>query len=151
MNETKFTPEFITQQRDLADQAIPEPWEASHHTGTRTPDVYTPYGWLSEQADGLPENDAELIAAFRNHYPAALDEIERLQAENDRLETALQRIQNWSEAYPLTVFPEPDFKRAHDLLIAGGMTLDAIAASNMRHVVEGVGKIARAALQDPTP
>ena len=58
------------------------------------------------------------------------------------------RIVQWSEAYPLDVFPEPDFKRAHELLRAGGMTLDAISASNMRHVVEGVGKIARAALPE---
>ncbi len=62
-------------------------------------------------------------------------------------EDALHRIEAWSRAYPLSVFPEPDFKKAHDLLQAGGMTLDAISASNMRHVVEGVGKIAREALR----
>jgi hypothetical protein len=54
---------------------------------------------------------------------------------------------SWSEAYPLTVFPEPDFIKARELLEAGGMTLDAISASSMRHVVEGVGKIAKEALQ----
>ena len=63
------------------------------------------------------------------------------------LEAALERIDDWSKAYPLTVFPEPDFKKARALLEAGGMTIDAISASNMRHVVEGVGKIARAALK----
>lgn len=63
----------------------------------------------------------------------------------DELEQALRKIVQWSKAYPLTVFPEPDFKRAAELLEAGGMTLDAISASNMRHVVEGVGKIAEEA------
>jgi hypothetical protein len=64
----------------------------------------------------------------------------------EELEEALHKIESWSRAYPLKVFPEPDFKKAAELLAAGGMTLDAISASNMRHVIEGVGKIAREAL-----
>lgn len=62
------------------------------------------------------------------------------------LVAALGRIEQWGQAYPLTVFPEPDFKKARALLEAGGMTLDAISASNMRHVVEGVQQIAVDAL-----
>ncbi len=61
-------------------------------------------------------------------------------------EEALQRIVQWSEAYPLDIFPEPDLVKAHALLKAGGMTLDAISASCMRRVIEGVGKIAREAI-----
>jgi hypothetical protein len=64
----------------------------------------------------------------------------------ERYEEALQRIVQWSEAYPLDIFPEPDLKRAADLLRAGGITLDAISAHCMRHVIEGVGRIAREAL-----
>lgn len=59
---------------------------------------------------------------------------------------ALEKILQWSEAYPLSVFPEPDFKKAAELLKAGGITLDAVSVSCMRYVVEGVGDIARAAL-----
>jgi hypothetical protein len=55
----------------------------------------------------------------------------------------------WSEAYPLSVFPEPDLKRAAELLKAGGMTLDSISADMARHVVKGVGEIARKALDRP--
>lgn len=62
------------------------------------------------------------------------------------LEEALERIVQWSEAYPLDVFPEPDWKRAAELLKAGSITLDAVSAHCMRHVIEGVGKIARTAL-----
>lgn len=62
------------------------------------------------------------------------------------LEEALQRIVQWSEAYPLDIFPEPDLKKARELLAAGGITLDAISAHCMRHVIDGVGKIARQAL-----
>jgi hypothetical protein len=65
----------------------------------------------------------------------------------DDLEEALHHIVQWSEAYPLTIFPEPDLKRARELLEAGGITLDSISAHCMRHVVEGVGKIAREALK----
>ena len=65
----------------------------------------------------------------------------------ERMELALEQIDNWAKAYPLDVFPDPDFAKAHELLQAGGMTLDAISASNMRHVVEGVGEIARKALE----
>lgn len=64
----------------------------------------------------------------------------------DELEEALHRIVQWSEAYPLDIFPEPDLKKARALLEAGGITLDSISAHCMRHVVEGVGKIASAAL-----
>lgn len=70
----------------------------------------------------------------------------RLEEENDRLRQALWQIADWAKAYPLSVFPEPDFAKAAELLSAGGITLDAISASNMRHAVEGVGKIAQAAL-----
>lgn len=65
----------------------------------------------------------------------------------ERLEEALQQIVQWSEAYPLKVFPEPDWKRVAELLQAGGITLDAVSASCMRHVVEQAGKIAREALE----
>jgi hypothetical protein len=65
----------------------------------------------------------------------------------ERYEEALQQILQWSEAYPLAIFPEPDWKKAAQLLKAGGMTLDVISASCMRHVVEGVGRIAREALE----
>jgi hypothetical protein len=69
-----------------------------------------------------------------------------LSEENDRLIDALEKIVSWADAYPLKVFPEPDFKKADELLEAGGMSLDGISASNMRHVVRGVGNIAREAL-----
>jgi hypothetical protein len=81
-----------------------------------------------------------------------LDEIERLRAAlatAEEQQEALQKIVSWSEAYPLDIFPEPDFKKAAGLLKAGGITLDAISASCMRHVVERVGKIAKDALSAP--
>ena len=64
----------------------------------------------------------------------------------DLLRQALHRIRSWSEAYPIDIFPEPDLKKARELLEAGGITLDSISAHCMRHVIEGVGKIAKEAL-----
>ena len=73
-----------------------------------------------------------------------------LRARVAKLEEELQRIVRWGEAYPLEVFPEPDLKRAHEVLTAHGMTLDAISAHAMRLVVVGVGEIAREALGEET-
>jgi hypothetical protein len=69
-----------------------------------------------------------------------------LRAENERLREALERVRQWTEAYPLDIFPEPDWRKAKQLLEAGGMTLDSISAGAMRRVVDGLGKIIREAL-----
>lgn len=66
----------------------------------------------------------------------------------DRCQDALQEIINWSQAYPLQTFPEPDFEKAAKVLKDAGMTLDAISASNMRHVVTRASEIAREALNN---
>lgn len=59
------------------------------------------------------------------------------------LRDLLERIDSWCEAYPLDIFPEPDLIQARRLLEAGGMTLDAVSASSMRLVLQGVRKIAQ--------
>ncbi len=74
------------------------------------------------------------------------DALEALLSEIERKDDALRQIKNWSEAYPLSVFPEPDFKRAAAALKDAGMTLDAISASNMRHVLNGIKDIVDAGL-----
>lgn len=63
-----------------------------------------------------------------------MDELEKLQEK-------MHKIITWINAYPLSVFPEPDFAKAHKVLKQHGMTLDAISASNMRHVLEGIKNI----------
>jgi hypothetical protein len=65
------------------------------------------------------------------------------------LEEALQRIVWWADAYPLDIFPVPapaDLQKAHEVLKANGMTIDAISAYSMRHALRGVGDIAKGAL-----
>lgn len=64
------------------------------------------------------------------------------------LETALEQIQQWAEAYPETAFTTPDFDKMREVLKAAGMptALDAAHGTWGRHIAEGVGKIARTAL-----
>ena len=76
----------------------------------------------------------------------AIKELSKGQQENARLRAALESIERWSRAYPLTVFPNPDYKLARELLEAGGMTLDSLSADTIRQVVVDVGNIAREAL-----
>ena len=61
--------------------------------------------------------------------------------ELEKLRDKLHRILTWIDAYPLDIFPEPDFKKAAKVLKENGMTLDAISASNMRHVLNGIKDI----------
>jgi hypothetical protein len=58
------------------------------------------------------------------------------QEQLEQLENAIQKIRNWCNAYPLDVFPEPDFKEVQKLF--GPKLLTEVSASNMRHVINGV-------------
>ena len=79
------------------------------------------------------------ILNYKNHErDKYFDDVEMYA---DFLEDTLQKIKAWIEAYPLGVFPEPDFKKAAKVLGENGMTLDSISASNMRHVLVGIRNI----------
>jgi hypothetical protein len=71
------------------------------------------------------------------------------QAQIEALSDALEELKQWADAYPTKVFPEPDLARAAAILSQGGMSLDVIAASNMRHVLTRVAQITRSALAAP--
>jgi hypothetical protein len=45
---------------------------------------------------------------------------------------AVEDVTKWANSYPLSVFPEPDLKKASEILGKNGMTLDAISASVLR-------------------
>jgi hypothetical protein len=60
-------------------------------------------------------------------------------------------LAEWSDAYPLYAFPEPDddyYRKARHVLEANGMILDRLSAAAMRHVMLGVGRIAKEALNE---
>jgi len=66
---------------------------------------------------------------------------DRKQEKVRELEDKLDKIKSWCEAYPVSIFKEPDFKKAARVLKENGMTLDSISASSMRHVLRGVVSI----------
>ena len=70
-----------------------------------------------------------------------------MENEKERMRDVLEKIASWADAYPVDIFPEPNFVRVNELLVAGGESLSCVSASNMRHVITGVGDLARAALK----
>ena len=69
---------------------------------------------------------------------ASLHQREELMERCERMEKALRDIESWAHAYPVNVFPKPDLRRAAEILSINNMSLDAISADAMRHVLEGV-------------
>ncbi|KKM94264.1 hypothetical protein LCGC14_1200100 [marine sediment metagenome] len=96
---------------------------------------------IEQHVSKLKAENARLGAAIEQH-------VSKLKAENAKLQEALERIKTWSEAYPLKAFPKPDLKKAREVLEAADMTLDAISADAMRHVINGVKNIISEALKE---
>lgn len=100
---------------------------------------------LVEQANTTYAPYRERVAEARAETNKFSAQVRTLEIENDRYETALNRIKNWAEAYPVDIFPEPDFKKVRELL--GDSLLSCVSAANMRHVINGVKEIVSAALE----
>jgi hypothetical protein len=149
----------LEELRGLAAAATPGPWTAFYKHKYDEHHVSVPGNGMNVALfpDGCPTARPEADAAFiaksdPQTVLALIEEIERLRQNNreDVLEEALQKIDSWARAYPLDIFPEPDFKKAHAVLQENGMTIDAISASAIRHAIEGIGKITSAALAGET-
>ena len=57
---------------------------------------------------------------------------------DEKLSDFREWVEQWAEAYPLDLFPEPDLKKARAALESVGLTLDAVSASSMRYVITRV-------------
>ncbi|KKN07453.1 hypothetical protein LCGC14_1066790 [marine sediment metagenome] len=77
-----------------------------------------------------------------------IDERNTLKASRENLVDVLERIHIWQRAYPLKAFPKPDLKKAAEVLKDAGMTLDAITADNMRHVLDQIKSMVDLALKE---
>ena len=97
------------------------------------------------ECERLKKINSDLCRVHNGH----LVEAARLERECERLNDTLDKLVQWSDAYPIAVFPEPDFLKAQKVLSENGMTLDAISASNMRRVIIGVREIIDAARGKP--
>ena len=82
------------------------------------------------------------------HTPGYKTPLQKCQEENEKLRNVLLRIDTWAKAYPLKAFPKPDLKKAHEVLKAAGMTLDAISADNMSHVLDQIKEMVSEVLKE---
>ena len=80
-------------------------------------------------------------AEFYERLLALLPDDFPLKAENYRLHSKIDKVRSWCKSFPLASFPEPDSAKAAKVLKDNGMTLDAISASNMRHVLTRIQSI----------
>ncbi len=87
-------------------------------------------------------NDRDDVVCIRK------DVYDTLKASHANLVEVLERIQVWQQAYPLKVFPKPDLKKARQVLKDAGMTLDAVSADNMRHVLDQIKSMVDLALKE---
>ena len=85
----------------------------------------------------VKDGNAVYLELYATPLDAKAIRAEALEEANDLLD----KIEAWAKAYPVSVFPEPDFAKAHKVLTENGMTLDAISASNMRHVLTQLQKM----------
>ncbi len=131
--------EALTAERDAALVARAK-WK------TQAEDYNTAIEELEAENEALTEAQEQCKLVNGNLAQALVQALADERARVGALTEAHEHIVKWSDAYPLGTWPEPDLKKARALLKAGGVSLDAISASAMRRVVEGIGKISRDAL-----
>ena len=121
------------------DEAMPEPTEFTKEIREYLQDfIYAEENGVAMQHDPR---------CLERDLMQACDIIDAKDAEIERLTDLFYRLRTWQQAYPLEVFPKPDLKKAHNVLRAAGMTLDAISADAMRHVLDGIRDIVEQALK----
>ena len=79
------------------------------------------------------------------------DEWAAMLAHIEKLEEALQRIQQWAQAYPVKAFPPvsiEDLRHAQFACKAIGIELAAIHGEWARHILKGIEEITNRALAD---
>lgn len=81
---------------------------------------------------------SEIVDTLREIIEKKTEDITKLEDKFEDVQILLERMQQWCDAYPLDMFPEPDLKLARALLAAGGITLDSVTVYAMRHVVNGM-------------
>ena len=101
------------------------------------------------------ESNARVIWGCSREYAAeeiahVVNTLKRMvEEQEDKIHTmaaALIEFAEWSEAYPVEVFPEPTPEQVDAVCKTLGFRLDSISAMILRHASARMGKIAREAL-----
>jgi hypothetical protein len=97
-----------------------------------------------------PEKVKVVQSVGYGYYPASeMDAyLADLEARMERMRVAVEQFEEWSNAYPESIFPEPDPKKVHEVCLSMGMSIDAISAMVLRLFTKRFGDLARAALAD---
>lgn len=93
------------------------------------------------QAAARLEEQAKEIERLKKVAHEFCDEIHEKAIEIERLNDSMHKINQWLEAYPVDLFPEPDLEKAHKVLKENGINLGAISASNFRHIIKGIKEL----------
>lgn len=93
----------------------------------------------------LEDGVATEAIRWLNECDAASSEADALRGEVERLKGVMSELHRWADAYPISVFKEPDFAKAAKVLGEHGMTLDALSASTMRMMTGDLRRRIRAA------
>ena len=111
------------------------------------------HGWIkpAKWSDGcrvcpgdwiVTEDDGSVWACPNENFKEIYGKIIQMKTDQiEELQDRLHQIETWIDAYPLSVFPEPDFKEVHRVLEENGLSLDVVSASNMRHVLKEIKRI----------
>lgn len=132
---------------------------AREHNGIENTDKYerqirAHISALQSEADDLRAD----IDVAKNERAFLQSEADRLKKADESKYDALMQIAQWCDAYPQDVFeplPPDALKRADKVLAEAGISIGALHAGWSRHLLDGVGRTARAALsatqQDASP
>lgn len=121
-----------------ADMRAIKMWQAAHPGNDLTwPDRADLVLWLLEQIETTERLD-RVDTALARQLGQSIETNARL---HEQLAHLRREIEQWANAYPLPAFPEPDMRKAARFLREGGITLDAVTASNIRHVLKRVLEI----------
>jgi hypothetical protein len=135
-----------------SDQMALAQWRAAHPDSELTiPDHADLVIWLLDQLAGI--NRIERTTAGLIDWKMEAERANRLLdswERCDRVDQSLAKrvgemmennfafkvwLADWLRCYALDIFPEPDLKKAAEVLKANGMTIDSLSANMGRHVL----------------
>jgi hypothetical protein len=89
---SKFTPEFIADQKELAEKATPRPWKNDGYSCFYYEHSIFAAFYTDVKKGFFAKYNIDFILASANNYPAALDEVTRLRAALEQVAGILNEL-----------------------------------------------------------